>query len=177
LIRRFSEDIDLILDWRTVSREDPMAERSQTQQNKLNQAIDAEALDFIAGELLGRIRAALGELCACSVETEDAHVINVHYPAAFPDDYLRPEVRLEIGPLAAWLPYEARRVSCYAAEQFPRVFAQPDFAVRVIRAERTFWEKATILRHEAFRPEGGTLPARYSRHYSTRRCMACRTWC
>ena len=37
--------------------------------------------------------------------------------------------------------------------------------VRVIRAERTFWEKATILHHEAHRPAGNLQPARYSRHY------------
>ncbi|MET0106672.1 MAG: hypothetical protein ABW072_16290 [Sedimenticola sp.] len=34
--------------------------------------------------------------------------IDINYPAAFPDDYLRSEVRLEIGPLAPWLPYEDR---------------------------------------------------------------------
>lgn len=165
LIQRFSEDIDLVLDWRTVSEADPLAERSQTQQNKLNAAIEAEAVRFIAGELLGRIRAVLGELCVCEVEANDTHVINVRYPAAFPDAYLRPEVRLEIGPLAAWLPHELRRVSCYAADQFPTVFKQRDFEVRVIRAERTFWEKATILHHEAHRPAGNLQPARYSRHY------------
>lgn len=165
LIQRFSEDIDLVLDWRTVSKTDPLSERSQTQQSKLNAAIEAEAVRFIADELLGRIRAALGELCVCEVEANDRHVINVRYPAAFPDAYLRPEVRLEIGPLAAWLPYERRRVTCYAAEQFPTVFKQRDFEVRVIRAERTFWEKATILHHEAHRPAGNLQPARYSRHY------------
>jgi hypothetical protein len=165
LIQRFSEDIDLVLDWRTVSEADPMAERSQTQQNKLNAAIEVEAVHFIAGELLGRIRAVLGELCVCEVEANDTHVINVRYPAAFPDTYLRAEVRLEIGPLAAWLPHELRRVSCYAADQFPTVFKQRDFEVRVIRAERTFWEKATILHHEAHRPAGNLQPARYSRHY------------
>ena len=165
LIQRFSEDIDLVLDWRTVSEADPLAERSQTQQNKLNAAIEAKAVRFIAGDLLGRIRAVLGELCVCEVEANDTHVINVRYPAAFPDAYLRPEVRLEIGPLAAWLPHELRRVSCYAAEQFPAVFTQRNFEVRVIRAERTFWEKATILHHEAHRPAGNLQPARYSRHY------------
>lgn len=165
LIQRFSEDIDLVLDWRTVSEADPLAERSQTQQNKLNASIEAQAVRFIAGDMLGRIRAVLGDLCVCEVEANDTHVINVRYPAAFPDTYLRPEVRLEIGPLAAWLPHEQRRVSCYAAEQFPTVFTQPDFEVRVIRAERTFWEKATILHHEAHRPLGNLQPARYSRHY------------
>lgn len=36
LIERFSEDIDLILDWRRLSGEDPLAERSKAKQEKLN---------------------------------------------------------------------------------------------------------------------------------------------
>ena len=43
------------------------------------------------------------------------------------------------------------------------VSPNPDCAVVAIDAERTFWEKATILHQEAHRP--GTIPARYSRHY------------
>lgn len=31
--------------------------------------------------------------------------------------------------------------------------------------ERTFWEKAMILHHEANRPEHLEMPQRYSRHY------------
>lgn len=31
--------------------------------------------------------------------------------------------------------------------------------------ERSFWEKATILHHEANRPEYLEMPQRYSRHY------------
>ena len=103
-------------------------------------------------------------MCGCRVD-DDPYVIDINYPAAFPDDYLRPEVRLEIGPLASWLPYEERRISCYAAEAFPKVFEQRECAVKVIKAERTFWEKATILHHEAYRPEGNPQPPRYSRHY------------
>ena len=34
-----------------------------------------------------------------------------------------------------------------------------------VAPERTFWEKATILHHEAHRPEGSEMPQRYSRHY------------
>ena len=36
LIRRFSEDIDLILDWNEVAADDPRAERSRTQQDRYN---------------------------------------------------------------------------------------------------------------------------------------------
>ncbi|ORU93327.1 MAG: hypothetical protein A6F72_06740 [Cycloclasticus sp. symbiont of Poecilosclerida sp. N] len=44
---------------------------------------------------------------------------NVHYPVTFSDKYLRPVVRLEIGPLASWLSYEAYSIKPYALEVFP----------------------------------------------------------
>ncbi|MGH9616990.1 MAG: nucleotidyl transferase AbiEii/AbiGii toxin family protein, partial [Acidobacteriaceae bacterium] len=78
-------------------------------------------------------------------------------------DYIRPEVRLEIGPLAAWIPSGSRTIQAYAAEAFPNAFDDPVCTVVAIDAERTFWEKATILHQEAHRP--GTVPSRYSRHY------------
>lgn len=165
LIERFSEDIDLILDWRVLSGEDPLAVRSKAQQDKLNQAINERAQAFIGGELLHRVSMALGDLCRCEIDSSDPQVINVRYPAAFSDRYLRPEVRLEIGPLASWLPHEARTIHCYAAEAFPRVFERTECPVRVITAERTFWEKATILHQEAYRPASAPQPPRYSRHY------------
>jgi hypothetical protein len=165
LIERFSEDIDLILDWRVLSGEDLLAKRSRSQQTKLNDEINRLAQDYIAGDLLGHVKAALGDVCQCGIGEDDPHVIGVHYPAAFSDDYLCPEVRLEIGPLAAWLPYEDRTISCYAAQAFPQLFGRREFPVRVIRAERTFWEKATILHAEAHRPDDKKQPARYSRHY------------
>jgi len=173
LIERFSEDIDLILDWRVVVGEaDPLAARSASQQNKLNQMIDDKAVDYIGGEMLGLLSAALAPICRCELDADDPHALNVQYPAAFSDAYLRPEVRLEIGPLAAWLPWDNYKIRPYAAEAFPQQFTQADCAVQAIRAERTFWEKATILHHEANRPEGSSQPLRYSRHYYDLAMMA-----
>jgi hypothetical protein len=140
-------------------------ERSKSKQEKLNTAINEQAQAYIGGTLLARVTAAIGDACQCKVDDSDPFVINILYPAAFPDRYLRPELRLEIGPLAAWLPHEERMIGSYAAEAFPQVFARRECSVRVIKAERTFWEKATILHHEAHRPEGNSQPSRYSRHY------------
>ena len=165
LIERFSEDIDLILDWRVLGGDDPLAERSRTRQAELNEAINREAQAYIAGPLMANLVAALAGIGEYRIGEDDPHVIEVRYPAAFADTYLRPEVRLEIGPLAAWLPHEERRISAYAAQAFPDVFARRETTVRTIRAERTFWEKATILHQEAHRPEDSPQPARYSRHY------------
>ena len=111
------------------------------------------------------VKESFDGLCDCCVSDDDPHVIDVNYPAAFPDDYLRPEVRLEIGPLAAWLPHESHMITCYAAKVFPHLFEQHECQVQVITAERTFWEKATILHQEAHRPEDSPQPPRYSRHY------------
>lgn len=165
LIERFSEDIDLILDWRVLGGDDPLAERTKSLQVKLNDALNEEAQAYIREELLPRVNAALDGVCACEVEADDSHVVMIRYPGAFPDAYLLPNVRLEIGPLASWVPHEQREIRSYAAEAFPEIFEQASCAVKVISADRTFWEKATILHQEAHRPEDKPQPARHSRHY------------
>jgi len=166
LIERFSEDIDLILDWRVlVGDEDPLLDRSNTKQGNFNKVLVEKSAAYIGSELLLTISAALAPICTCELAADDVQVINVKYPAAFSDGYLRPEIRLEIGPLAAWTPSDSFRVQSYAAEAFPQIFKQGYCSVQAIRAERTFWEKATILHHEFHRPEGKPQPLRYSRHY------------
>ncbi len=173
LIERFSEDIDLILDWRVVVGEvDPQAERSATKQEALNKSIGAKAADYIGRELLPMISGVVDPMCRCELADDDPHALKVIYPNAFSDDYLRPEVRLEIGPLAAWMPHDRYRIHPYAAEAFPQLFKQADCEVHAIRAERTFWEKATILHHEANRPPDSAQPSRYSRHYYDLAMMA-----
>jgi len=172
LIERFSEDIDLILDWRLVSGEDPQSARSKTKQNKLNDDMNEKAQGYIAGELMDMVKAEISPICSCSIASDDPHVININYPAAFSDEYLRPEIRLEIGPLASWFPSDRYSIQPYAAEEFPELFEQPGCVVQAIKAERTFWEKATILHQEAHRPEGKLLPLRYSRHYYDLALMA-----
>jgi nucleotidyltransferase AbiEii toxin of type IV toxin-antitoxin system len=173
LITRFSEDIDLILDWNMViGAEDPLAERSNSKQDILNKAIDAEAVHYISDILLPKLNKLFEPICQCIIDPDDGQVINVQYPAVFSDSYLLPIVRLEIGPLASWLPYGQYSIAPYASEAFPDIFDDSQCSVNAIVAERTFWEKATILHHEAHRPVDNTQPSRYSRHYYDLAMMA-----
>lgn len=165
LIERFSEDIDLVLNWEILTNENPLDNRSKTKQSKLNKEIDELGQAYIAGELLQKISDSIEPVCRCEVSGDDLNVLNLYYPKAFSDAYIRPEIRLEIGPLASWLPFKKHSIQSYAAEAFPDLFKKPECTVQVIIAERTFWEKATILHHEAHRPEGNPQPPRYSRHY------------
>lgn len=168
LIDRFSEDIDLILDWNVVAAVNPLAPRSKTQQEKVNHEVDEAAKTYIAGTLAGLLTDSLGRVCRVVVGREagmSEHIINIHYPETASSGYLRPWVTLEVGPLAAWVPHADYVIRPYAAEEFPEAFDHPECPVRAIEAKRTFWEKATILHHEAHRPDNSSIPIRYSRHY------------
>jgi hypothetical protein len=172
LIRRFSEDIDLILDWNEVVREDPNLARSKTKQDKFNKSVNELSRNYIVSVFLPEVVDLLGGVCSAEIEEGAPDVINIRYPAIFESSYLRPEIRLEIGPLALWIPNAQYEVRSYLAETFPAAFDMPSCKVMVIKAERTFWEKATILHAEAFRPEAKPLPLRYSRHYYDLAMMA-----
>ncbi|MEG1576991.1 MAG: nucleotidyl transferase AbiEii/AbiGii toxin family protein, partial [Clostridium sp.] len=81
-------------------------------------------------------------------------------------------IRLEIGALAAWTLAKEVSIEPYAAECYPKAFEQKETIVLTAAAARTFWEKVTILHHEANRPENLPMPERYSRHYYDLYCIA-----
>lgn len=58
-----------------------------------------------------------------------------------------------------------QKIEPYAGKYYPRIFKQRETSILTVAPERTFWEKATILHHEANRPEHLEMPQRYSRHY------------
>ena len=165
VIDRFSEDIDLILDWNEVVPEDPMAKRSKTKQDRFNKDVPVLSRAYIEQAFLPEVLRLTGDFCSAEIEADAPDVINIRYPSGFESGYLRPEIRLEIGPLAQWVPNARYTVRPYAAEVLPKLFDQPECQVHAIKAERTFWEKATILHHEANRPDDSPVPLRYSRHY------------
>lgn len=106
VIERFSEDIDLILDWRKIMNDEvnPWEERSKTKQDLFNKQINSEAAKFYKEELIPQLNSEMKEKLGdgewISVDTEDEMVVNFYYPQIFEAEYLRSCVRLEIGPLA-----------------------------------------------------------------------------
>lgn len=166
VISRFSEDIDLILDWREVTKDNPKVDKpTKNQQVKFNEQINENAKIYIKEQLLPIVQDILAPLCSCKIDEENPFNINITYPATFKDSYLRNEILLEIGPLASWMPWESFKISAYAVDAFPTLFDRLSCNVNAILAKRTFWEKATILHQEANRSGDKQLPLRYSRHY------------
>jgi hypothetical protein len=167
-IERFSEDIDLVLDWRLLgySANEPFQERSATRQSVFNIEANQKCAAFLGSEFVPALSQSLKELAAdeIGVKAKGQDVL-IQYPHSFSLSAILPQIKLEIGPLAAWIPNEEKEIRPYAAEKFPHLFSQSSTAVSTVAAERTFWEKATILHQEAHRLSTSHLPPRYSRHY------------
>ncbi len=170
VIERFSEDIDLILDWREITKEksNPWDNRSKTKQDQYNKQINSQSADFYANTLIPRLNSELesklGTGTWCKIDTNDEMVINFYYPQIYEHEYLRNCVRLEIGPLAEWLPSHLTVITPFAAENYPDLFSQKETSILTIDVERTFWEKITILHKIANFPQDKILPSRYARH-------------
>src|SRR4029077_4881637 len=101
------------------------------------------------------------------VSEQDPNVIQFRYPTAIRKnlDYVSPQVVLELGTHAEFVPHDRFTIRSFAAEEFPNVVVDGDVAVVALLAKRTFWEKATILHAEYYRPPEKPILDRYSRHY------------
>lgn len=178
LIERFSEDIDLILDWRILGYRinEPWEERSNTKQQQFLEDARNRLFEFLKNEFLPAFKSDLMDYINDDfdvyIKIDDPGTVHFVYPRAFSNDSILNEIRLEIGAMAAWTPTQSMKIRSYAAEQYPQAFEIPDSLILTTTAERSFWEKATILHQEAFRPEGSLVPMRYSRHYYDLYCMS-----
>jgi Domain of unknown function (DUF1814). len=178
LIERFSEDIDIILDWRILGyeKDEPWAQRSNTKQDAFNKEAGERTEAFLRDEFVPTIIADLqdeiSDKVQCFVDPDEPQTVIVSYEHSFEDKAILPVIRLEIGALAAWTPAKPAKITPYAAEYYPRLFSESSTEVLTVLPERTFWEKVTILHREANRPASSKMPLRYSRHYYDLYCIA-----
>lgn len=165
LIDRFSEDIDLILSSHVLLKSNEILEQSSnSKQANFNREIEARARHFIFTTLKDEIAEALGTICKVVSDPRDHYVLLVKFPQVFNYNYIQPEIKLEIGPLALWDPNEKYPISSFIASHLPELDLENPI-IPTVKPERTFWEKITILHHEHHRPETSSLRPRYSRHY------------
>lgn len=167
-IQRFSEDVDLILDWSLLGHSEAEAfqDRSGKKQTEFCDGVRQQTVRFLRTEFTPSFRDDLRDLLGeNAVITQEEQSVIIEYPRSFTNQSFRNEIVLEIGPKALQVPNEQKDIRSYAAERYPEYFTIPSTAVRTVNAERTFWEKATILHQEAHRTIDKKLPPRYSRHY------------
>lgn len=162
VISRFSEDIDLLLDIRTVADKGISDAASKNAANKLKHQVQRNSAPYIANEIIPELEKSLDQACSMEIDPENPCNVYINYPGIFKDGqtYLRPNVKLEIGAIAEGTPFENAMFQPYAAEVYPQ-FALPEVSIPTVAVCRTFWEKITALHYANHRKD----LSRLSRHY------------
>ena len=139
LIKRFSEDIDLILDWRVLGygENEPWEERSKSKQEQFNKEANQKAEIFLREQLLPVLQKELSEYFSIEanvyIDEDDAQTINFQYPQLYTNQSILQVVRLEIGALAAWTPAASVSIQSYVAECYGDIFQKKTTEILTVR--------------------------------------------
>jgi hypothetical protein len=184
VIERFSEDVDLSFDRAGLGfggENDPLNARTGKKRKHgleaLTETCQRVIRERLWPQLVATFTEALREPPSTTWNLEptdddpDAQTLLFRYPtssrprSADEPAYIQPIVRLEIGARSDHWPVVDATLTSYAAEEFPGVFKEAGCQVRVLAAERTFWEKATVLHMWHHAPAEKKFRDRQSRHY------------
>jgi len=183
IIERFSEDVDLSFDRSGLGfggESDPLNATSGKKRKHGLEALTETCQRVIRERLLPQLAesfsSALGEPPSAAWGMElaeddpDGQTLLFYYPTEERADddepaYIRSAVRMEIGARSDHWPAIEATVASYAAEDFPHVFKETGCKIHVLAAERTFWEKVTVLHMWHHAPADKKFRDRQSRHY------------
>jgi len=178
VIRRFSEDVDVSIERSFLPSHQPIEPKKQ-ESNKENQrrlerlqlACQAKISDTLIPELRKSIVAVLTDKKEWKVELDPNNALKQTVLFTFPhaltntmESYVKAAVKIEFGSRADHWPVENMTVTPYVANVSGDLTIEGT-SVRVLAAERTFWEKATILHMIYHYPKDKNVPLRMSRHY------------
>ena len=176
-INRFSEDIDLAVDYAalgfTGERDPRRDDISKSRRASILGEMMTECQRYVGTEFLDILTARCHEILGgagpwgLDISPQDPNVVRFRYPTAAVKSlaYVVPQVVLELGTHAEFVPHDRFLIRSFVAEEFPKLVPEGDVEVVALLAKRTFWEKATILHAEYYRPPERPIPDRYSRHY------------
>ena len=177
LINRLSEDCDITLNRASlgfVGDKDPLTASSRKKRDKLLDELKLVCNDFVTSTLKSILQTSLqqdltGETWDLSPD-EDPQSLRFYYPSVLSEenyrsqDYIKRSVLLEFGVRGDVYPIEEKRLKSYLAEEF-EAFDECSLPIPCLSPLRTFWEKATLLHAEHYRPMDKPTPVRISRHY------------
>src|SRR5689334_3748518 len=133
---------------------------SRTKQTSLLASMLQACREYSAGPFIQQLRQRFTDVLGPAgswrlvVDQDDLNIVRFYYPPAVElrVAYIAPQVTLELGTHAEFVPRGEFSIRSFAAGEFPKLFNQPDVRVTSLLSKRTFWEKASILHAEFYRP-------------------------
>jgi hypothetical protein len=136
---------------------------TRSQQRKWTDDIRKRLSDWVAKTMLPYLVGRTAEIAPEGRLSAEGDTIILHYPpVATGTGYVASAVRVEFGARSTGEPHEARSIVCDAA-QYLTDLEFPSCTARVMKAERTFWEKATAI--HVFCLEKRLRGERFARHW------------
>ena len=178
IIDRFSEDVDITLDYRAFSENfDPFAPGvSGTKIKQFSKHLKTLGKGYTHNVVMPALAKASETLATCGqhkIRTEDSgEKVWFSYPSAVEDsdDYLASEILLEFGSRNVIDPNEQHTILPDIASLTPEI-EYPATTVTVLSPSQTFWEKATLIHVECNRHRLSVNPERLSRHWYDLVCL------
>ncbi len=177
VIERFSEDIDVSIekDFLGFTHEkDPEKAASKKKKRAAVEALGNACSEYVQNKMLVELHSLItkelgtekGWRIVVDKNDPDGQTLLFEYPNLTPrGGYIQQSVKIELGARSEHWPVSEHPIQSYTKEALKEKVSEDPVHVRVLNAERTFWEKATILHQYAHLPESKGLPPRISRHF------------
>ena len=169
-IHRFSEDVDVTLDYRNWGEDlDPFSAPSKTQQKRRSEELKARVGQYVHEVVQPHFETALvnsvGDNGSIKINGDDGEELYVYYPSVLEEklEYITDRVFVEFGGRNITEPKENHAIQPYLSD-VAKDLQFPTAKVDVLSPMRTFWEKATLIHVECNRDREVT-PERISRHW------------
>ena len=172
LIDRFSEDIDITLDYRSFAESSAIFSplSSNTARKKISEGLKVLVSNHLEYKVIPYIRKILDRYSTNNayLEFQEGEKIIIHYPSVLHshtnNNYLGKQILVEFGGRNITEPNQTYRVDPYLAKIVANLHF-PCAQVVVLSPKRTFWEKATLIHVECNRQAFRENANRLSRHW------------
>lgn len=167
VVKRFSEDIDLTIQRDALGGDDPTLLSGNAQRRAI-ESLTEKCGTLVSTTIFQGLEDRFNEILTepdWRLNLDGSETINFEYPSAEKTEYteyLKPVIRLEFGCKGEVHPSNVHQIQPYVAEVFESEFTTASCSVNVLDAERTFWEKVTLLHGVCCR---GEMKERSARHY------------
>lgn len=164
LIKRFSEDIDISVNF-LQDYESPMS--SKTKATRIRDEIEPKLQAYKNDVLLPALANEASQF-GLTVEPGDSDFeIHVNYPSVLATgiEYIKTRVKIELSGRNETEPSKQVTIRPYLAEQTEGLIF-PEASIDALLAERTFWEKVTLIHAGINSGEIEVSAERMSRHWS-----------
>lgn len=171
LIDRFSEDVDVTIDYRYLSPSTDLTKpMNNTALNKLSDYLKKEMAQYVKNTILPFFKNS----CKNKFPKEffkfelsdNGEQLRIYYPSLFEKEYnyLQNNVFIEFGARNNIEPNEKCLIKSLISDVVPNLIF-PTAEVDVLSPLRTFWEKVTLIHVECHRSRFDKNPERLSRHW------------